>query len=134
MTVGPWGHGPSRNCGDLDFGEHAMRHLFERELQWFDFHLMNLDNGIDRAPPVELFLMGANRWAHFPDWPIPGAASDRFTYDPLRPVSSLGGNDCCGIPGTWRPVDQRPVESRADVLVYTSRFLKAPSPSPDPSA
>jgi putative CocE/NonD family hydrolase len=156
MTIGPWGHGPSRKYGDIDFGEHALRHLFERELQWFDFHLMNLDNGIDREPPVELFIMGANRWAHFPDWPIPsarptplylasgghanslrgdgalswdkpaGAASDRFTYNPLLPVPSLGGNDCCGIPGTWGPVDQRPIESRADVLVYTSPFLNNP--------
>jgi hypothetical protein len=48
-------------------------------------------------------------------------APDRFTYDPTNPVPSLGGNVCCTgnaiTPGSF---DQRPVESRADVLVYTS--------------
>ncbi|MCC6588706.1 MAG: CocE/NonD family hydrolase [Bryobacterales bacterium] len=156
MTVGPWGHGPSRKFGDVDFGPDAMRHLFNRELRWFDHYLMGVDNGIDREPPVDIFLMGANKWVKFQDWPIPGtrmtpiyldsagAANsargngrlsfdkptgnphDRFEYDPLNPVASVGGNDCCGMPVSAGPVDQRPVEARNDVLVYTSDFLQSP--------
>ncbi|MBK9169206.1 MAG: CocE/NonD family hydrolase [Bryobacterales bacterium] len=156
MTVGPWGHGPSRKFGDVDFGPDANRVLFERYLQWFDHYLMGLDTGIDREPPVEIFYMGINRWVKHDDWPVPGtkftpfyldsggkansargdgtvsakppkgAASDRFVYDPNNPVPTLGGNDCCGAPIPAGPVDQRPVESRNDVLVYTGEPLREP--------
>lgn len=52
---------------------------------------------------------------------------DSFVYDPLNPVQSIGGNTCCLAdalpPGSF---DQRPVESRADVLVYSSEPLAEP--------
>lgn len=58
---------------------------------------------------------------------------DRFSYDPANPVGTLGGNN-----STWTfmkfsqdpvfpgPIDQRPLERRDDVLVYTSRVLEQP--------
>lgn len=57
------------------------------------------------------------------------AASDTFIYDPGNPVPSRGGSFCApcmgtpdgGVPGA---VDQRPVEVRADVLIYTSEVLQ----------
>ncbi len=56
-----------------------------------------------------------------------GAPSDSFTYDPMNPVPSLGGGVCCNagasLGGSY---DQREIEARADVLVYTS----APLPEP----
>jgi uncharacterized protein len=54
------------------------------------------------------------------------AASDTFIYDPSNPVLSLGGDLYPGI--TDAPsgaVDQRPVEARQDVLVYTSEPLSS---------
>lgn len=51
-------------------------------------------------------------------------APDRFTYDPGDPVPSLGGPLCCtegnNAAGSY---DQRKVEIRNDVLVYTSPVL-----------
>jgi len=48
-------------------------------------------------------------------------ASDHFVYDPADPVPTRGGQLCCDpvhlAPGAF---DQRPVESRSDVLVYTT--------------
>ena len=156
MIIGPWGHGPTRKYGDLDFGPEAMRPLFDLEMRWNDHHLKGIDNGLDREPPVELFLMGINQWKKFADWPIPGARptplylasggkanslrgdgtlvfgeptgapTDRFAYDPQQPVPSLGGNDCCGMPFPTGPRDQRPVELRSDVLVYTGEILTKP--------
>lgn len=156
ITVGAWGHGPSRKFGDVDFGETANRSLFARNLQWFDHHLMGLDTGIDREPPVEIFYMGINRWVHHADWPVPGTrftplyltggghanssrgdgsldwrkpattAQDHFVYDPNAPVPTHGGNDCCGAPIPAGPVDQRPIEARNDVLVYTGPVLTQP--------
>lgn len=55
---------------------------------------------------------------------------DRYSYDPANPVGTLGGNN-----STWTfmkfsqdpvfpgPIDQRPLERRDDVLVYTGRVL-----------
>lgn len=53
---------------------------------------------------------------------------DEFVYDPNAPVPSRGGPVCCtGNPADRAgPVDQKDVESRPDVLVYTSRVLDAP--------
>ncbi len=52
-------------------------------------------------------------------------APDQFTYDPQYPVPSLGGNFCCmGNAVTPGAFDQRPIEVRNDVLVYTSEPLK----------
>ncbi len=156
MTVGPWGHGPSRKFGDVDFGPEADRVPFERNLRWMDHYLKGGDNGIDREPPVEIFYMGINRWVHHQDWPVPGtkvtpyyfssggqanslrgdgvlntsrpagAEADHYVYDPDNAVPTLGGNDCCGAPIPIGPIDQRPVEARSDVLVYTSEILREP--------
>jgi putative CocE/NonD family hydrolase len=45
----------------------------------------------------------------------------------MNPVQTIGGGDCCNggivVPGAF---DQRPVEARGDVLVYTSDPLTKP--------
>lgn len=59
--------------------------------------------------------------------PGAGEPADSFRYDPMNPVQTVGGADCCNgglvVPGAF---DQRAVEARNDVLVYTSEPLKAP--------
>ncbi len=53
------------------------------------------------------------------------SSTDSFTYDPRSPVPTRGGAVCCDpkiFP--WGPIDQRPVEKRKDVLVYTSAPMK----------
>ncbi|HYL39369.1 MAG TPA: CocE/NonD family hydrolase [Bryobacteraceae bacterium] len=61
------------------------------------------------------------------DWKQPPKRikPDLFAYDPRHPVPTRGGAVCCDpkiFP--WGPMDQRPVEQRGDVLVYTSAPLK----------
>jgi uncharacterized protein len=147
MIVGAWGHGPSSKFGDLDFGADANRDLFERQIRWYDHYLKGLDNGIDKEPPVEIFYMGVNRWGQAQDWPLPGTrytayylapnhglsgnkpaspGTNQYSYDPRNPVPTLGGNNCCGTPTVAGPRDQRTIESRPDVLSYTSEELKSP--------
>lgn len=48
---------------------------------------------------------------------------DTYTYDPNDPVPSLGGNNLAIDIGVQ---DQRPVEARPDVLVFTSEPLDQP--------
>jgi putative CocE/NonD family hydrolase len=52
--------------------------------------------------------------------------ADSFTYDPMHPTPSYGGNICCGgnsIPGGAGSLDQRKMEERPEILVYTSQPL-----------
>jgi len=60
------------------------------------------------------------------EWKLPRKITvDRFRYDPRNPVPTRGGAVCCDpkiFP--WGPMDQRGIERRRDVLVYTSEPLK----------
>ncbi len=156
LIIGPWGHGASQSAGDFDFTPAAYVDQFETELRFYDYYLKGIDNGLGDEKPVKLFYMGANQWRAEDDYPIPGTeyrnlylsseigansvrgdgiltfdepseiGSDSYRYDPANPVPTLGGNNCCGAPTIAGPRDQRPLERREDVLVYTSDFLKEP--------
>ena len=142
----------SGGAGDIDFGPTALVDLHEHQLRWFDYWLKDVETGIMAEPPVTLFVMGENRWRTLEDWPPPnvhyvpyylhsgGSAntlhgdgalstvppgdepSDTYVYDPNDPVPSLGGSNL-GI--SLGVQDQRLVESRSDVLVFTSEPLKS---------
>ena len=52
---------------------------------------------------------------------------DVYVYDPLSPVPSVGGRACCNpVAAQMGPAWQMAVESRNDVLVYTSEVLCEP--------
>jgi uncharacterized protein len=60
---------------------------------------------------------------------VPGApakdAPDAFTYDPMNPVPTHGGGFCC-MGADYHPgaIDQRSIEARNDVLVYSTGPLE----------
>ena len=142
-----------RGTGDIDFGAEAMVDLHEAQLRWIDYWLKDIETGVMGEPPVTVFTMGENRWRTMDDWPPPNAHYVRFylhsggsantaegngslstvppadeppeeyTYDPDDPVPSLGGNNLT-IPLGVK--DQRTVEERQDVLVFTSDKLDRP--------
>ena len=156
MIIGPWGHGPTQSFGGVDFTPAAFVNQFETELRFFDYHLKGIKNGLDAEPPVKLFYMGVNKWRSEKDWPIPGThyrelylnsngtansvrgdgelsfkkpaagSIDTYLYNPQNPVPTTGGNNCCGTPTLAGPRDQRQLERRDDILVYTSEFLETP--------
>jgi uncharacterized protein len=50
---------------------------------------------------------------------------DKFDYDPGNPAPSYGGNVCCtGNAVTGGAFDQRKIEARPDILVYSTEPLK----------
>jgi len=50
---------------------------------------------------------------------------DRFDYDPMKPAPSYGGNVCCtGNAVTGGAFDQRKIEERPDILVYSTDPLQ----------
>ena len=60
------------------------------------------------------------------EWSTPRRErSGTFVYDPYHPVPTMGGAVCCNpkvLP--WGPLDQRAIERRPDVLVYSTAPLK----------
>lgn len=50
---------------------------------------------------------------------------DRFVYDPMNPVTTLGGGGCCqGTAVKFGSFDQNPQLARNDILVYDSEAFK----------
>lgn len=154
LLIGPWSHGTdfSSTVGDLDFGFvssgdflNYKGDLTDRHLRWFDATIKGREEALSGDPPVEVFVMGENRWRGFDEWPVPGACKehwylhtggvlsrekpsgslpDEYNYDPKDPVPVIGG--ALLMPDVYRPGarDQRPNEKRSDVLVYTSEILE----------
>jgi len=57
--------------------------------------------------------------------PAANTPPDAFTYDPMNPVPSYGGNVCCtGNAVRGGAFDQQIMETRHDILVYTSEPLE----------
>jgi uncharacterized protein len=143
----------SARVGDLNCGLGSMLDFDAVQLSWFDLWLKGIAETRVNAP-VRLFVMGSNRWRDEQVWPPPSAperwflasshganslagdgkltpelpevaSRDSFTYDPRAPVPTLGGAHVMANtshpPGSF---DQRAVERRPDVLVYTSSPLE----------
>jgi len=60
LIIGPWTHGGQEvtYSGIAEFGEAAAIKMNELRKRWFDRWLLGIDNGVDREPPVRLFVMG----------------------------------------------------------------------------
>ncbi|HEY3287494.1 MAG TPA: CocE/NonD family hydrolase [Gemmatimonadaceae bacterium] len=101
------------------FGPQARIDSRMLQLRWFDHYLKGRDNGVDREPPVDLFIMGDNGWRKEAEFPLARTAwtnfylhsggkanggggdgtldtiapraepVDTFTYDPGRPTPYL---------------------------------------------
>jgi putative CocE/NonD family hydrolase len=109
----------------------------------------------EKTPRVQYYTMGSNQWQASETWPPEEAKlttyyldsngkansffgdgklttsaaksdkPDRFTYDPMKPVPSFGGNVCCtGNAIKGGAFDQQQMETRNDILVYTTDILR----------
>jgi putative CocE/NonD family hydrolase len=150
LVIGFWTHsqpGPGMTkVGDVDFGPEASFDPREMRDRWFNCWLKDADCASFNGPPVRIFVMGENKWRDEQEWPLARAKAtpfylrsggsantlkgdgrlskeapsgnekpDRFVYDPWDPVPTTGAGGYSRL-----PADQRPVEERSDVLVYTS--------------
>lgn len=150
--IGPWAHNPAYRFPTRDFGPQARIGIRSLEADWFDrwlkknpstvaplLHIFVMGPDVwreehewplARTHYTPLYLEsegranssagdGTLRWQ-----PVSRSKTDTFTYDPRDPVPTVGGAICCEPkilpPG---PLDQTAVETRKDVLVYTSAPL-----------
>jgi putative CocE/NonD family hydrolase len=154
LLVGPWTHGSfGSTVGDLDFGIGSSGlflnyrgDLTDAHLRWFDATLKGDEGAIEEMPPVQVFVMGENRWRGYEEWPVPGSHSERwylhagghlsreapqrsepdeYDYDPRDPVPTIGGAILMAPIHRPGARDQRNIEDRPDVLLYTSEVLQS---------
>lgn len=152
LLIGPWQHLPwTRVVGGRDFGAEAWSPLDELQARFF---AACLRDEAPPEPLTAVFVTGEDRWRAFAGWPPPaqtlrldlmsdgdaagqpggrllreGPAApgcDVFVSEPLTPVASLGGHGGGGgraiAAGCF---EQFAVESRREVLLYTSEPLSA---------
>jgi putative CocE/NonD family hydrolase len=112
---------------------------------------MDIPTDFDATPAVSYYVMGdvdnasapGNEWRFADDWPLAsverlwylqpngslqtttpaGTMQFTYAYNPTNPVPTLGGGNLILHAG---PYDQRPVENRSDVLLFTSPVLQQP--------
>ena len=151
LIIGPWGHDPtdfSRKIGPVDYGPDADRTYHSMITRWYDYQFKGFDNGIAEEDPVQMFVLGENRWRGEKEWPLArtqytpfylqsngnantvngdgglvtdaggGLESDEYDYDPRDPVMSLMRSDSQAA-----PVDQSPHDQRKDILFYETPAL-----------
>jgi len=155
LVIGPWTHeGYIRyEQGELIYPENSRKvvELISMYKEITDKYTMNEDNDYENRPVVWYYIMGdvdvidapGNEWHYADDWPIPAdyvfwyfhengfLSKDTpynysplsYLYDPSNPVPTIGGQNL-EIPGG--PYDQSSIESRSDVLVFTSDILTEP--------
>jgi putative CocE/NonD family hydrolase len=155
LLMGPWGHAvnTTRTLGEVDFGPDAVIDLDACILAFLDEQVRGMAPHPPPAP-VRIFVMGANEWRDAQAWPPADATSavfhfssgghansrfgdgrlapaavtaeqppDEWTHDPSRPVPFITSASSAQIGG---PDDYLGVESRGDVLVFTSDPLTEP--------
>ncbi|MGE5110081.1 MAG: CocE/NonD family hydrolase [Acidobacteriaceae bacterium] len=147
--------GGGRKVGDVDFGPAAESDEEDTTISWYDYLFKGVTNQfsakpvrlfvlganqwrneddwpLPRAKETKYFLHSAGKAnslkgeGTLETTAARTEAADRYIYDPENPVPTVGGPLCCDgehlKPG---PRDQRRVEARDDVLVYTtSAFAK----------
>lgn len=154
LIMGPWTHGVlQEKAGELSFpGANTTPDNLHDSWKWFAATMKGEANGITDAPAVTYYVMGAtgedgapgNEWRTADQWPPSGAKSRKlflrkddeasfepspvsgkvfYESDPANPVPSVGGYELT-IPAG--PKDQRSIETRDDVLIFTSDPLQSP--------
>jgi uncharacterized protein len=154
LIIGPWTHGGAgiTTQGEITYPANSLDN-FSQPLFWqmVNEYTMNGPTDYDSWPAVTYYVMSdvndsnasGNEWRYANDWPLPSierawylqtdgslqtttpAEDGQFTYsyDPTNPVPTIGGGNL-NIPAG--PYDQRPVENRSDVLIFTSPVLPEP--------
>jgi putative CocE/NonD family hydrolase len=113
LLVGPWTHhGNTRAyAGDVSFGPAAAIADFDGDwhLRWFDHFLKNVANGVERAAPIRLFVMGTGDghkdadgrlfhggyWRDTQTWPLPGTRFVTYYFhadgslSPRKPTAAM---------------------------------------------
>ncbi len=154
LIIGPWGHDPtdfSRKIGPVDYGPDADRSYHSMITRWYDHQFKGLDNGIESEDPVQLFVLGENRWRGEKEWPLARTQYTEFYLHSNEGANTVNGDGVLteSAPAAAEaasdeydydprdpvmslmradaqaaPVDQSPHDHRQDILFYETPALQ----------
>jgi putative CocE/NonD family hydrolase len=118
LIIGPWIHS-SENlsyAGEAQFTGDAALDLTAFHLRWFDHWLKGVDNGVDREPPVQIYVMGGGdahktpegrifvggHWRNEQEWPLARSAPTPYYLH------------ADGILSPDKPAEDRPITYQFD--------------------
>ena len=99
IIMGPGYHNYSGGPFWEYFGstEKRAREIFKVEhLRFFDRYLKGIDNGIDREPPVLIYVMNGQGWRFEKEWPLERQKLKKYFLSSnaaLKPVSGAAGQE-----------------------------------------
>ena len=130
LLAGPWSH--MSTASSLP-GPHI--DLVPELIAWFGHHLRGDDNGVDTAPPIQVYVRDAvepepdlaehpGEWWALPSWPPPEHATASFRVDgegallvpEAHDVGEAAWNSCAASLPWGQPTDQRADEARSLLL------------------
>ena len=149
LMLGPWTHGILKGyLGEANFGllaDQLSNVVVDYHLAFFARHLQGRDDA-PVLPVVRYFVLGANEWKDADEWPPlgtqptalhlhaggglraerppAGEKPDEYQYNPADPVPALGGRQISMSGMPMGPIDQRRIEARPDVLVFSTPPLE----------
>lgn len=153
LLIGPWTHlWPAQTkFGDFEVPTNGRTPSADLSAErWFDHYLKEQSNGVNSLPAVTYYVMGTfdgspssgNVWRQSESWPIPAKSTSLYlskeqqlseqptqandaqlpyAHSIDQPVPTIGGRNLFIESG---PKDQRPLEERKDVVVFTSDPLQ----------
>jgi predicted acyl esterase len=149
VLVGPWSHGGigKEEQGELSYPA-AAGESSRLAAQFFDRYLRGIENGWEGRATFRIFAINTEAWRDADTWP-PGDTSLRryyltaeggltpasptqataertYTSDPANPVPTLFGAILVQDHATQGPGDIAAIETRPDVLTFTTPILAEP--------
>jgi putative CocE/NonD family hydrolase len=110
IVMGPGAH-KGIDYVNGDFGPQArVERSRAMQARWFDRWLKGIDNGVDREPPVDIFIMGENVWRQENEWPLARTTYTNYYLHSGGAANTAGGD---GTLDTHRPGDEP-----ADTFTY----------------
>ncbi len=76
------------------------------QLRWFDRWLKGVDNGVDREPALDLFIMGDSAWRQEREWPLARTRFTRYYLHSHGPANTSAGDGWLDtVPSAAEPED-----------------------------
>jgi len=152
LIIGPWAHRWKEREGFGEFptvekGRQAPYSI--QSIDWLDYHMKGVKNVVDKAPPIQYYVMGpldgspssGNTWKEAHRWPPRATATDLYlhntgamseqvsslknetlalSFNPESPVPTVGGRNLFIPDG---PKNLFEIEKRPDVVTFTTNTL-----------
>jgi uncharacterized protein len=113
LIVGPWMHSSPNvsYAGEAQFTPDAALSFNAWQLRWFDHWLKGIDNGVDREPPVRIYVMGGGDAHKTPEGRVfvGGHWRDEQEWPLARAVATPFYLHAAGLLATDKPPDHAPV-------------------------